>query len=57
MPINPRPDPSGNIIKTGNRIEGLEEIHVIGSNDELTGGETRFTSHFATCENAAAHRR
>lgn len=57
MPLDRRPNPEGNVIKTGAVIDGLPEVHVIGFLDRLTGEETRFTSHFATCPNAKAHRR
>lgn len=57
MPLDRRPDPKGNIIKTGAVIDGLPEVHVIGFLDQLTGDETRYTAHFATCPLADVHRK
>lgn len=57
MPIDRTPDPKGNLILTGNRVEGKDEVHAISSRDELKGDEVRYMSHFATCKNASLHRR
>lgn len=57
MPIDPAPDPKGNLIKTGTMIQGKPEVHVINSRDERMPDERRFVSHFATCVNADQHRR
>lgn len=57
MPVNRAPDPKGNLIKTGNVVDGKPEVHAISSRDELTGHETRYVSHFATCKNASLHRK
>lgn len=57
MPVDRTPDPRGNLILTGNRVDGKDEVHAISSRDELKGDEVRYTSHFATCKNASLHRR
>lgn len=58
MPIDPTPVRDGNVIKTGNRVDGLEEVHVISSRDVMEDDQrARYTAHFATCPNAKAHRR
>jgi hypothetical protein len=57
MPINPAPTRDGNLIKTGATVSGKPEVHAITNRDELQGNEVRFTSHFATCQNASLHRK
>lgn len=55
MPVDPEPSDRGNV-----RITGMH-AHVIGKPEvraELrSAGVPLFTSHFATCPNAASHRR
>jgi hypothetical protein len=58
MPLDPLPVADGNVIKTGNRVEGLEEVHVISSRDATIDPDTpRYVTHFSTCPMAAAHRK
>lgn len=51
MPLDATPNPDGNVVIRG----GL--AHVLKHGDLLVQGERRFTSHFATCANAAQHRK
>jgi hypothetical protein len=57
MPLDPVPDRKGNVVKTGARVDGLPEVHVINSRDEVDPETPRYTAHFATCPMAAAHRK
>lgn len=58
MPVDPNPDPKGNLIRTGNVVDGKLEVHAISSRDvgEELKSSTRYMSHFATCPQAASHR-
>lgn len=52
MPINVTPDPHGNVIlKTGGEVP----VAVVTVQPPAEG-EVRYTSHLATCPNAAQHR-
>jgi hypothetical protein len=56
MPLDATPVPDGNI--AARRLDnGDLHARVLKNGDELADGERRGTSHFATCPNAAAHRR
>jgi hypothetical protein len=46
MPIDARPNPSGNVVLEGERFFRVTS--------EPTPGVTRYTSHFQTCPNARA---
>lgn len=50
MPLDEKPDPSGNIVL----IHGI--AHVLKKGEEPLERPTR-TSHFATCPNAKTHRK
>ncbi len=51
MPLDAEPNPNGSIVIR----DGL--AHVLKTGALLVPGERRFTSHFATCPNAAGHRK
>ena len=51
MPLDPTPVPDGNIVLV-TRGEFLSPLAVTGAS-----GSPRYKSHFATCPNAAQHRR
>lgn len=51
MPLDFTPDPDGNVV-IRDRL-----AHVLKAGELLVQGERRFTSHFATCANAAQHRK
>jgi hypothetical protein len=55
MPIDPVPNPAGNIILR-ERAAGLEPVAVYTSAPPAEG-EKRFTSHFATCPQAKKWRK
>lgn len=57
IPLNRGPDPAGNLTKTGATVSGLPEVHYRTRGDEDRPEETRYTAHFATCPEAARHRR
>ncbi len=57
IPLDAMASREGNIIKTGNRIDGLDEVHVISRFDEIPEGTARYTTHFSSCPFAKAHRR
>lgn len=56
MPVDAQPVPDGNIAARRDERGDLL-ARVLKNGDELAEGERRGTSHFATCPNAAAHRR
>lgn len=53
MPVNPTPDPSGNLAVKGCGFLGFR---VLKADEDLAAGETRHVSHFATCPSADKHR-
>lgn len=56
MPLDATPVPDGNI--AARRFDnGDLHARALKTGDELVEGERRGTSHFATCVNAAQHRR
>jgi len=52
MPLDPEPDPTGNIV-----IREDGDAHVITKDDVIPPQAERWISHFATCPEAARHRR
>lgn len=56
MPIDATPVHDGNVAARRDERGDLV-ARVLKDDDELLEGERRGTSHFATCPNAAAHRR
>lgn len=57
MPINAKPDASGNIVLA--EVETGLQAFVLSADalDALDESEPRYRSHFATCPSAARHRR
>lgn len=53
MPINAEPDPDGNLVLR----PGPDGPRALKRDAHLHFGATTYTSHFATCPAAAAHRR
>jgi hypothetical protein len=52
MPVDPRPNPSGNIRLRGNPdVLGQEDLR------HLPAGSPLYLSHFVTCPQAGQHRR
>jgi hypothetical protein len=53
MPVNPTPDPAGNLA-----VNGPGDLRVLRAGEEPPeSGWSRHTSHFATCPNADQHRK
>jgi len=52
-PINPEPDPKGNVVLR--ESAGFTLYHVL-TKDEADSTETRYTSHFFTCPDATKWR-
>ena len=50
MPLDPEPTADGNVVRTGEQT-----VRYLTAGEAWTG--LRFTSHFATCPDAAKHRR
>lgn len=50
MPLDAEPHPEGNVILDRH---GVAEVHPVG----MAPGAVRYRSHFASCSNAAAHRK
>lgn len=58
IPIDPQPVETGNIILGDEQPPyGYPLAMVLGKHDEPKPGVPRYTSHFATCSQAASHRR
>jgi hypothetical protein len=60
MPVNAEPDPAGDFVMTLHRdTTGRPELHVDRwrTDEPLHQQRNRWTSHFATCAQAAQHRR
>lgn len=62
MPIDSEPNPEGNVIKTGTaqrmvrgRMETVQTVMVVKPDDPTP--LDRFMPHFATCPQAAAHKK
>lgn len=55
MPLDVDPHPDGNVIVE--RQDGRLGCRVLGNAAPAARDEVRYRSHFATCPNAAAHRR
>ena len=53
MPIDPEPVADGNVVIEGDIAEVLKAEHLA----RLGGDVPRYRSHFATCPQAAEHRR
>jgi hypothetical protein len=54
MPLDPEPDPKGNIRYTGRRVDSAagvptDEVEYINESTEMKLDEARYVSHFATC--------
>ena len=56
MPLNPDPDPSGNVAVMVT-ASGTRAGRVLGKGQQPAPYETLYMSHFATCEHAETHRR
>lgn len=56
MPLDAQPVPNGNIAARRDERGDLV-ARVLKDGEQPANGERRGTSHFATCPNAAAHRR
>lgn len=58
MPLDPQPSPAGNIWLVGGKRSGTVPICRVASQPvPAPEGANLYTSHFATCPNAAQHRR
>jgi hypothetical protein len=57
MPLDPEPRPDGNIVLRRLAFEGPLIAHYLAAGEEPAADEERYVSHFATCPNAAAHRK
>jgi hypothetical protein len=55
IPVNPTPDPAGNLKVTRRGDDQLPLARVLPANRRF--GVTLYTSHFATCTDAEKHRR
>lgn len=55
MPVDVAPDPSGGFVLSLRPSTGQLRAEVFGN--ETHRARKRYTSHFATCPNAAAHRK
>lgn len=53
MPVDPEPDPDGNVIVWS--ALGQQRCRVVKTDEHVHG--MRYTSHFATCPHADEHRR
>ncbi len=51
IPVDIKPTPDGNMVID----DGI--ARVLKKGEPVAGGKLRWTSHFATCPNAAAHRK
>lgn len=55
MPLDPNPHPQGNVVPQGQSITVLEPLAVVLP--EPPTDRPAWRSHFATCPNAAKHRK
>jgi hypothetical protein len=55
MPVDYKPDPSGDVVLTHRKSENKLIAQKFDS--RFDAGRNRYTSHFATCPNASQHRR
>lgn len=56
MPIDAEPVPDGNVLLVANGSATPNAI-VVEADHQWAEGARRYKSHFATCPNAASHRR
>lgn len=59
MPIDAEPVATGNVLLTLRRSTGALTCTVLGAGVlvEIESGRRRYTSHYATCPQAASHRK
>lgn len=61
MPLDAEPDPAGNVLLTGRRVQGkdgyYEEVQVDSGPGLFDDGRQRFMPHHATCPQGAEWRR
>ena len=48
MPVDPEPNPAGNLVRAGT-LNGTPIVHVVTKDEEVPAGEPRYMPHFATC--------
>ena len=57
MPVDTQPTEGGNVLLTLTRSTGALTCTVLSAGCEVEAGRRRYTSHYATCPQAASHRR
>jgi hypothetical protein len=55
IPIDPEPDPGGNVIKLRREANGDKIVHIMRRDENAA--QPRYNAHWATCPNADQHRR